>query len=134
LILNEALAKKLGLTFPPEIVAEAAKEKAAAIPAKTSVEIKPPTRRFRVDLIEYLDTPNVELAREGVLDGFKAAGWLRGGNFDLRLRNAQGDMATLSSMVDAALTEKEQTSLNQPQCVTDACGQSHSCSVRHCHS
>src|SRR5205814_1949745 len=51
-ILNEALAKKLGLTFPPEIVAEAAKEKAAATPAKASVEIKPPAQRFRVDLIE----------------------------------------------------------------------------------
>ena len=104
-ILNEALAKKLGLTFPPEIVAEAAKEKAAATPAKASVGIKPPAQRFRVDLIEYVETPNAELAREGVLDGFKTAGWLRDVNFDLRLHNAQGDMATLSSMVDAALTD-----------------------------
>src|SRR5436309_7937488 len=40
-ILNEALAKQLGLTFPTEIVAEAAKEKAAATSAKTSVGIKP---------------------------------------------------------------------------------------------
>src|SRR5437867_994302 len=103
-IWNEALAKNLGLNFPPEIVAEAAKEKVAATPAKASVEIKPPARRFHVDLIEYLETPNAELAREGVLDGFKTAGGLRDVNFDLRLRNAQGDMATLSSMVDAALT------------------------------
>src|SRR5439155_11509799 len=29
----------------------------------------------------------------------------RGVHFDLQLRNAQGDMATLSSMVDAALTD-----------------------------
>src|SRR6266567_2017750 len=65
-MLNEALAKNLDLTFPPDIVAEAAK---------------------------------------GVLDAFKSAGWRRGVHFDLRLHNAQGDMATLSSMVDAALTD-----------------------------
>jgi ABC-type uncharacterized transport system substrate-binding protein len=47
----------------------------------------------------------VELAREGVLDGFTSAGWRRDVDFDLRLRNAQGDMATLSSLVDAALTD-----------------------------
>src|SRR5437763_13452508 len=67
--------------------------------------MKPPQRKFRVDLIEYLDTPNVELAREGVYQGFETAGWKRGVNFDLQLRNAQGDMSTLSSMVDAALTD-----------------------------
>jgi ABC-type uncharacterized transport system substrate-binding protein len=73
--------------------------------AKPTVAIKPPTRRFRVELIEYIDTPNVELARQGVFDAFQKAGWQRGVNFDLRLRNAQGDLATLSSMVDAAVTE-----------------------------
>jgi len=104
-LLNEALAKKLGLTFPTAIVAEAAKEKATDPSAKASVQIKPPARRFQVDLIEYLETPNSEMARDGVLDGFKEAGWLRGVNFDLRLRNAQGDMSTLSSTVDASVTD-----------------------------
>jgi len=105
LVLNEALANKLGLTFPPEVLVEAAKEKAAATAPKPGADIKPPTRKFRVDLIEYLDTPNVELARSGVLDAFKSAGWQRDVHFDLRLRNAQGDIATLSSIVDAAVTD-----------------------------
>src|SRR5262245_27270642 len=105
LVLNDALAKKLDLTFPPEILAEVAKEKAAADAPKPSAAIKPPSRKFRIDMIEYLDTPNVELARQGVLDAFQTAGWQRGVHFDLRLRNAQGDIATLSSMVDAAVTE-----------------------------
>jgi ABC-type uncharacterized transport system substrate-binding protein len=72
---------------------------------KAIASIKPPARRFRVDLIEYLDTPNVELARDGLFEAFEKAGWHRGMNFDLRHRNAQGDMATLSSMVDAAVTD-----------------------------
>ena len=104
-ILNDALAKSLGLTFPPEIVAEAAKEKGATASGPAAADLKPPARKLRIDLLEYLDTPNVELARKGVLDAFQIAGWRRGVHFDLRLRNAQGDMATLSSMVDAALTD-----------------------------
>jgi ABC-type uncharacterized transport system substrate-binding protein len=47
----------------------------------------------------------VELAREGVLHAFESAGWHRGVHLDLRFRNASGDMATLSSMIDAAVTE-----------------------------
>src|SRR6185503_14646948 len=90
-ILNGALAKQLGFTFPPEIVAEAAKEKAAATSAKASSVIKPPARKIRIDYLEYLDTPNVELARKGVLDAFKSAGWQRDVHFELQLRNAQGD-------------------------------------------
>ena len=97
LVLNEALAKRLRLSFPPEILAEAAKEKVSA----GATEFKPPARKFRVDLIEYLETPNVELARQGVFDAFQSAGWQRGVNFDLRMRNAQGDMATLSTIMDA---------------------------------
>ncbi len=106
-LLNEALAKNLGLTFPPEIVAEAAKEKAAATSAKASAGIKPPAGKVRIDLIEYLDTPNVELSQKGVLDAFQSAGWQRDVHFELRLRNAQGDMATLSSLVDAAVADTE---------------------------
>jgi ABC-type uncharacterized transport system substrate-binding protein len=105
LILNKALAQKLGLSFPAEVVAAAAKEKASATEPGAGAEIKPPARKFRIELIEYLDTPNVEFARQGVLDAFQAAGWLRGVNIDVRLRNAQGDIATLSSLVDAAVTD-----------------------------
>src|SRR5438552_4180406 len=86
LLLNEALARKLGVAFPAELVAEAAKEKATAVAAaKAGVEIKPPSRKFRIDLIEYLDTPNVELSQKGVLDAFQSAGWQRDVHFELRL-------------------------------------------------
>ena len=108
LLLNEELARRLGFAFPAELVAEAAKEKATAVAAaKAGVEIKPPSRKFRIDLIEYLDTPNVELSQKGVLDAFQSAGWQRDVHFELRLRNAQGDMAILSSMVDAAVADTE---------------------------
>lgn len=110
LVLNDERAKALGLKFPAEAVAEVARAKLAASasasqanPTRTSG--KPASRKFMVDLLEYIDTPNVEMAREGVLEGFKLSGFRRGVDFDLRLRNAQGDMATLSSLVDAAVTD-----------------------------
>ena len=66
---------------------------------------KPLARKMNIDLIEYLETPNVEIAREGVLAGFKKAGLERGRDYELRVRNAQGDMATLNTIVDAAISD-----------------------------
>ena len=65
----------------------------------------PLSRTMRVDLIEYLDTPNVEITREGLLAGFTQAGLTVGRDLDLRRRNAQGDIVTLSTIIDAAVTE-----------------------------
>jgi ABC-type uncharacterized transport system substrate-binding protein len=65
----------------------------------------PLARKAKVDLIENLETPNVEINRAGILSGFEHAGLKRGQDFELRIRNAQGDMATLSTMVDAAVTD-----------------------------
>ncbi len=62
-------------------------------------------RKWRLDLIEYLETPNVEMNREGLLDGLAEAGWQRDRDFELRIRNAQGDMSALNLMIDAALSE-----------------------------
>ena len=106
LVLNAALAQKLGLKFPASVIEEAAKAKATP-PGKAPSGAAAPgvKRKFQIDMIEYLDTPNVEMAREGVLEGLAKGGLKRGVDYELRLRNAQGDIATLSSMVDAAVTD-----------------------------
>ena len=59
-----------------------------------------------VDLIEYVDSPNAELAREGVMEGLAQSGLVLGKDFELRRHVAQGDMATLSSIIDTALTRR----------------------------
>ncbi len=46
-----------------------------------------------------------EDAHRGIVDGFEKAGLVEGRDFELEVRNAQGDMPTLSALVDAALTE-----------------------------
>ena len=58
-----------------------------------------------VDLIEYVDSPNAELAREGVMEGLAKSGLVLGKDFEVRRRVAQGDMATLTSIIDTTLTQ-----------------------------
>lgn len=63
-------------------------------------------RTRRVDFVEYVETPNVELAREGLLDGLREGGFAEGAGFEVRRRSAQGDIATLAAIVDAAVSEE----------------------------
>ena len=92
-------AEKLGLKFPDSVLV-------AAQPARSRLPARPPlARKAKIDLIENLETPNVEINRAGILAGFEQAGLKRGQDFELRIRNAQGDMATLSTMVDAAVSD-----------------------------
>jgi ABC-type uncharacterized transport system substrate-binding protein len=65
----------------------------------------PLARKMSVDLIEYMDTPNAELARVGVMAGLAKAGLTEGKDFELRRHAAQGDIATLSSIIDNAVTQ-----------------------------
>ena len=108
--LDLSLAQKLGLKFPPTILAEAAR--AAAGSAKTdgadapSLPQPPLPRKVKIDLIENIETPNVEANRKGIQAGFEQAGLKLGRDYELRVRNAQGDMATLSTMMDAAVSDR----------------------------
>lgn len=67
---------------------------------------KPLARRMTVDLVEYVDTLNAELAREGVMEGLAQSGLVPGRDFELRRHIAQGDMATLNSIIDTVRTRK----------------------------
>lgn len=59
----------------------------------------------RVLLIEYVNILDVEEAERGVRSGLREAGLAEGSDYLLTARNAQGDMAALNSMVDAAIAE-----------------------------
>lgn len=64
------------------------------------------SKRFRVHLIEYNDVLDVEEAEQGVVEGLQKAGLTAGRDYELKIRNAQGDMATVTSLVDAAVTDQ----------------------------
>ena len=97
-------AQKLGLKFPPEVIKEAeARSQRSEVGSPPAAA--PLARKAKIELIEYLETPNVEINREGILAGFEKAGLKRGSDFELRIRNAQGDMVTLNTIVDAAVAD-----------------------------
>ncbi len=54
-------------------------------------------------LIQYNDSPLSELSQSGIEDGLAQIGLKAGEDYDLKVSNAQGDMATLNLMVDAAI-------------------------------
>lgn len=63
-------------------------------------------RKWKVTLIEYNQVVDVEESEHGVLEGLRASGLLEGRDYEIRMLNAQGDMATVSSLVDSAISDR----------------------------
>lgn len=78
--------------------------KAAPRPAAPAASGQPLARKWRVSFIELNSVVDVEEAEQGVLEGLREAGLVRGRDYEVTILNAQGDMATVSSMVDAAMS------------------------------
>jgi ABC-type uncharacterized transport system substrate-binding protein len=83
--------------------------KEAAVPAGSPSfsgdRAAPLSRTWRVSLVELNQTLDIEESEKGVLDGLREAGLVEGRDFTKTVRNAHGDMATVSALVDAALGE-----------------------------
>ncbi len=62
-------------------------------------------RKWRLDLVQFNNVLDVEEAEEGVLAGLREAGLVEGRDYVTTVRNAQGDMVTVNSLIDAALVE-----------------------------
>lgn len=62
-------------------------------------------KRWNVHVIEYVNVLDSEEALEGIRAGLKQSGLVVGQDFTFTVRNAQGDMATLNSLIQAALTD-----------------------------
>ncbi|MFB3901814.1 MAG: ABC transporter substrate-binding protein [Acidobacteriota bacterium] len=90
-VLNDAQAAKLGLAFPEEV-----RRMASAADRK----------RLNLYMISYVDSFHAEESQRGILDGLKQAGLVETKDYTMVRRNAQGDIGTLNSIVDNALTEK----------------------------
>jgi len=111
---NLDVARRLGITIPPDLmeqadtVVENGVVRAAAPPTPTAAPRPTPAplaRRWQVAVLEYVNVPDSEDALRGIRDGLREAGLVIGRDFTIRERNAQGDMATLPGLVDAALSD-----------------------------
>lgn len=63
----------------------------------------PLNKQWRIGLVQYVDAPTTEEMTTGVFEGLRDAGLVRDRDFVVKIRNAQGDMATLNSLIDASM-------------------------------
>jgi putative tryptophan/tyrosine transport system substrate-binding protein len=75
--------------------------------AKPSTDRRPLSKTWRVSLIQLNRVAEVEEGEHGVLDGLKEAGLVEGRDFTHIIRNAQGDMATVSGLIAAASADSD---------------------------
>ena len=55
-------------------------------------------------MLSFVETPTTEEVEKGVLDGLREAGLVEGRDYVMGRLNAQGDVATANSLVDAVVT------------------------------
>jgi ABC-type uncharacterized transport system substrate-binding protein len=102
-------AQKGDWSFPAEIDAKAdvvvessgpvrrhPRETVAARPS----EARGPSRKWKVGLAGYSESPILDESLEGLKRGFKEAGLVEGRDCSVMYRNAQGDIATLNAIFD----------------------------------
>jgi ABC-type uncharacterized transport system substrate-binding protein len=80
---------------------------APATAADTRPAVLPPSGAlpWTVQVISYLETPPNEESLAGVREGLRDSGLVEGRDYVLRVRSAQGEMAVLNSLFDAAATD-----------------------------
>jgi ABC-type uncharacterized transport system substrate-binding protein len=59
---------------------------------------------WKIYFVQYNDVIDVKDAESGVLDGLRQSGLENGRDFEVKILNAQGDMATVSALIDSAVT------------------------------
>lgn len=59
---------------------------------------------WKICFVQYNDVVDVKDAERGVLDGLRESGLEDGRDFEVKILNAQGDMATVSALIDTAVT------------------------------
>jgi ABC-type uncharacterized transport system substrate-binding protein len=64
-----------------------------------------PARTWKTTIVLYLETAPADDAVEGIRDGLQAADLVEGRDYTLSTASAQGDMATLSSLLDGVASD-----------------------------
>ncbi len=61
---------------------------------------------WKLSLVALNNVADVEETEKGVMDGLRASGLVEGRDYEAKMLNAQGDMATVNSLIDAAVTNR----------------------------
>ena len=64
------------------------------------------TTPYKLRIVKYSDTEFSERGRDGLLDGLRNGGLAEGRDYNMRIFNAQGDMSTLSSIMNTIRADR----------------------------
>ena len=111
--LNKNVLANLRETWiiPSDVEAEAAEviggQATQAVSSRRSGTFLPVTsaRRWKLHFLNYVDSTPTEDTLRGFREVLQDAGWVEGKDYSLSVTNAQGDMPTLSTMIDNALSQ-----------------------------
>src|SRR5262249_12679449 len=73
--------------------------------ASTQQVAAPLAKKWNVNLVEFNNVLDVEEAEHGVMAGLRESGLVEGRDYEVKIRNAQGDMGTVNSLIDAAVSD-----------------------------
>lgn len=109
--INRAEAARLGIKIPADLLndpsAAAGVPSSARAPGPTTVAAPPvlpapPGRHWQIHLLHYAESTIIENFEHGLWAELPQVGLVRGRNCAIKVSNAQGNMANLVAMVDAA--------------------------------
>lgn len=98
-------AKVIAGVPPTELAIEATKVQKRIDPVRRR-KAKTPSGLLKLSLVHYSDTEFAERCHEGLVDGIRAAGFVEGRDYSMRVYNAQGDMTTLSSIMTTVKSDR----------------------------
>lgn len=107
---NRKVAHALGITIPDDVLrqADVIIDEAGVherTPARTAAGPARLAKTWKVHLLEYVNVLDVEEGEKGIRAGLQEAGLVEGRDYQLQVRNAQGDMPTIGALVDAAVSD-----------------------------
>lgn len=107
-------------TGPHEKPSLDTEKSAASVPSETRA---PVGKRWNVRLLACVNSPDVEEAEHGLLDGLKKSGLEEGRDDVVKSATARGDIAALNGMVDASLSDDADLLLKISTPTLQACAQ-----------
>ncbi len=109
---NPAAIAKLGLKIAPELIREIETAGTTAAPASSANNARgqntnpnPTGKKWKIAYVLYNESLPAEETLAGMKDGWARSALVAGRDYEIKIRNAQGDIASLSGIIDAALTD-----------------------------
>lgn len=66
-----------------------------------------PSDQIRIGILQYMEHPSLDLAREGFIEGLKEEGYIDGQNISIMYKNAQGEQANLKTLSQQLTTSND---------------------------